>query len=357
MRSSTHQEIVVYGVKSAAGGGTTVGPVTLAAANPPAPTQSNWATANVLSINGSFSGTGNFNTQNQTRWVSLGGYAMPAAGQIPANATGLSTQLRIAHFESGSSSQTQNLKVLVRTPRTRARSARSTSPRSTSQADVTLNVPSTCLSAAALNSGSFRLRFQIQHTSSGTSNIAANLDGMELKVSYTVPASGGGGLTPTSGCVTQRPYYNRTNHVPGFDGTCTLHPVHGSTPTGSPQCDTTHVCATFWGTVYAPSAALTSSPTCSRFPCSDAVSSLACSRSVTTSSPTRSVPISVAPVSTGGVRNREMVFTAKVVGTTADKLVAHVCIADVEACVDGTRSVPGGQSPPAVLVRSWKVTR
>ena len=69
------------------------------------------------------------------------------------------------------------------------------------------------------------------------------------------------------------------------------------------------------------------------------------------------VPISVAPVSTGGVRNREMVFTAKVVGTTTDKLVAHVCIADVEACVDGTRSVPGGQTPPAVLIRSWKVTR
>ena len=82
------------------------------------------------------------------------------------------------------------------------------------------------------------------------------LDGVELSITYTVA---GGGLSPARGCITQTPYYNPNDHSPAYnDGrpttSCALFKV-ANDPTSGGDGHFPRV-VTFWGTVYAPSAAM-----------------------------------------------------------------------------------------------------
>src|SRR5262249_41489430 len=133
--------------------------------------------------------------------------------------------------------------------------------RSTSNADVTLNIPNNCLTATALNTGAFTLQYSVQHstcTGTGCTLISTGLDGMQLKVSYSVPTAGGN-LHGQTGCITQTPYYSPVDHSPAYQGACAVLTVSGN-PNQVGNDPTTWNIAAFWGTVYAPSSALDIQP-------------------------------------------------------------------------------------------------
>ena len=139
--------------------------------------------------------TGNFNTSNQTRWISSTGYAI--SPQIPGGATGISVNARIVHSETfGNPSQVGSLQLLVRNQADTATLCTvPVTPSATSGAgtDATVALPAACgLDQNALNNGTFTLRYQVTHSTCGGSpacaNISSSLDGIELQVSYTTSA-------------------------------------------------------------------------------------------------------------------------------------------------------------------------
>jgi hypothetical protein len=223
-------------------------------------------------------------------------------------------------------------------------------PRAAS-ADVTLNVPAGCLTSALLNTGTFKLRFQIAHTSTctgGCSNIAATLDGMELKVSYSIPPAGAG-LNGESGCITPAgPYYSPVDHSPAYQGACALLTVAGN-PNQVGNDPTTWNVAAMWGTVYAPSAALDIQPYDLQVPVFNR--GFVARMAMLGYNPTGNaiVPITVAPTVATITSNRRVTFTARIGGVT--KLTA-----DVEFCDNGCAGTTQGSNPP-IKIYSWQVNR
>jgi hypothetical protein len=183
------------------------------------------------------------------------------------------------------------------------------------------------------------------------------LDGVELTITYTTP-SGAGSLNPASGCITQHPYYNPTDHSPGYDNdgagpnptACALFKVEGDANGGHfPRV------VTFWGTVYTPSAAMDvpvdvlSVPVFGR---GVVARTLMLGYNIATDA---QVPVTTTPLTGGQPQNRTMTLTGQVSGK-ATKVVATV-----EFCDFGCPGIaPPSQQPggrPAVKVHSWQVTR
>ena len=122
-------------------------------------------------------------------------------------------------------------------------------------------MPNNCLTAAQLNAGSFRLRYQIaahQLHAAAAASSRRRSTGSQLKVNYSVPTADAG-LDGATGCATQTPYYSPTTTRPAYQGACALLTVAGN-PNQIGNDPTTWNVAALWGTVYAPSAALDIQP-------------------------------------------------------------------------------------------------
>jgi hypothetical protein len=155
-------------------------------------------------------------------------------------------------------------------------------------------------------------------------------------------------LNPGSGCITKTPYYNPPggndgpDHAPAFGGACALFRVSTDADGGSfPRI------ATFWGTVYAPSAAL-DMPV-------DVLTTPVFNRGVVARMLMLGYNVAnnaVVPLSTdvliASLQNRRVTFTASV---GSSKVTADVEFCDHDATPCGTQGIGG------VKVWSWKVTR
>jgi hypothetical protein len=187
----------------------------------------------------------------------------------------------------------------------------------------------------------------------------AILDGIELTISYTIPASTGA-LSPARGCVTQVPYYNPSDHSPGYDNdgagpnptSCALFKVAADAPGGDGHFPRV---VTFWGTVYAPSAAMdvpVDVLTVPVFGRGVVARMLMLGYKVATDA---QVPVTTAPLTGGQPQNRTVTLTGQANGKPT-KVVATVEFCDL-GCpgVAPPAQQPGGK--PAVKVYSWQVTR
>ena len=176
--------------------------VNLIASSPPAPTTSSPGFSNLtnaLAIDTTNTASSNsFNTLNQTRWITVGGYS---TNQVPAGATNISLQARVAHVENTTGSSISNLSVLIRNAADTATLCSGNVTKATSLTTQLVTLTSCGLTLNDLNTGNFRIRYQVQHSGSGTTNVSTALDGVELVVNYTPlgPTSGSVSLTGYSG--------------------------------------------------------------------------------------------------------------------------------------------------------------
>ncbi len=174
--------------------------VTLAPSSPPVPTTSSPGFSNLTNAlalgDNNTANSGSFNTQNQIRSIFLGGYT---TGQVPAGATNIQVQARVRHQDSTTGGSISNLQVLVRDAADTSTFCTLNVDKSTSM--VTALAPSSgpvacgSITQNDLNTGNYRLRYQVQHSGSGSTNVSSNLDGLELVVTYTL---GGNSSASTS---------------------------------------------------------------------------------------------------------------------------------------------------------------
>jgi hypothetical protein len=332
--STTHQEIVMYGVKAPPA--TSVGPNTW---RPTIATPTGtWTNANnSLAVDGNSATTSFTGTTGSTRRLTLSSYTT-ASGQIPANGTITAATLRVAHSES-STSRITGRTVTVTPGGASACTALSVNG-STSLATQTFDaLASGCLNTPAKING-FSAQYSTTYAcSSGCSgNTTSNLDGIELDVTYTVPGSGT--LDGNSGCLLKAPYYVASDHSPDPTA-CALFKIDSVTGQ-SPRI------AVFWGTVYTPTSALdipvdiTTTPVFNR---GVVARMLMLGFNSTTSSNT---PISTTPLS-GSFSDRRMTLVATV--TSGGR--AATATADVEIC-DYT---PNPCNNGTAKIWSWKVDR
>ena len=220
--STTQQEVVLYGVKSAVPN--SVGPMTW---RPSTATQTTgtWTNPNsALVVDGSSATTSFTGTSGgTTRRLTLSGYATTPASTIPANATITAATLRVAHNES-TSSRISSRTVTV-TPVGAGACSALTVNSSTNATPVTQSfdvLASGCLNTPTKINAGFSAQYVPTYTCSGGScggTTTSSLDGIELDVTYTSPGSSGS-LDGASGCIVQAPYYAPTDHSPGYNGTC-----------------------------------------------------------------------------------------------------------------------------------------
>jgi hypothetical protein len=338
--STTQQEIVLYGVKAAAPN--SVGPNTW---RPSVATQTTgpWTSANsALIVDGtsaqtSYTGSSSGGT---TRRLTLSNYATTPASTIPANATITAANLRVAHNESSPSGNRISSRQVTVTPvglgacaAQNVSSANQGTP-ATQQFDV---LASGCLNTPAKINGGFAAQYSTTYTCSGTCSgtTNSNLDGIELDVTYTTPGSSA--LDGESGCILQAPYYAAADHSPGAGGACALFridAVNGQSPRT----------AAFWGTVYAPNAALDIPVDIMTVPVFNrgvVARMLMLGFNSTNSS---NVPISTTPL-LGSSVNRTMTLTGAYTNPAGQKTTV---VANVLLCDFGCSGVQ---------VLSWKVNR
>jgi hypothetical protein len=334
--SSTHQEIVLYGVKSGSAGGSNNATLRASSAS-----GSNWTgTSSGTTINGSSATTTFSGTSGATRTITLTNYS-PALSIDPAS-TNLTTTLRIAHSESNTSRIT-NPQIQIQSANGGTTYCTVSANPTTSLATQSLAIPAGCLTIARLNQG-IRAAYAVTYACSGRScgSSTASLDGIEFDVSWTPPGTSTGSLKPSSGCVVQTPYYSPQNHSPAYNGACALFSVASDGNGGH-----TPRVAVFWGTVYAPSAAM-DVPV-------DVLTVPVFNRGVVARvlmlgyqvAANAQVPITTTPITATLPSNRRVVLTASIAGN--EKLVADVELCD-SAC-DNTH--PAGSTK----IWSWTVTR
>ena len=226
---------------------------------------------------------------------------------------------------------------------------KSTANNATPVSQTFTDVKTGCLDTPAKINGA-TIAYAVGHTATaGTAT--PTLDGITLTVTYT-PAGGASALNPESGCITQSPYYNPTDHSPAYNGACALiritRPPLSQTP---PPGDIRKL--TLWGTAYAPSAAfdlpvdLLPVPVFNR---GVVARMLMLGYQVANST---QVPFTTVPLAGSTPQNRTATFTATIPGT------ATRVIANVEFCDNGCAGQPPAPtgSPVPVVVHSWKVTR
>jgi hypothetical protein len=342
--STTKQEITLMGLRAApapSAVGTTWTPTSYLAGT----TFTNPANGEAV---GGGTATAALSTTTTSRSITLTQFTpttwpVPAANLVPTDAIINKVELDVTHSDSSTSQL--NAPTLAVTSGTTSCSpatlARHTNLTATGADLVDLT---SCLNTPALLNAGINAQFT---TTRASSSPTETLDGMQLKVTYTPqpPCTPTGGLTPGCGCTTKAPYYHggdaTADHAPAYNGACALFRVASDTAGGQfPRV------VTFWGTVYAPSAAL-------------------------------DMPVDVltVPVFNRGVVARMLmlgynVANNAVVPITTDVLLASLSnrrvtltategnskvTADVEFCdYDAT---PCGGQPQGVKIWSWKVQR
>ncbi len=316
--SSTHQEIVMYGVRSASSG-TPVGPVTWTPQDYTNGGNGFTNPANGRVVDGSLA-TARVTSGVPTRTMTLtefsptAAFPVPGANQIPAGSTIDSVVLSVTHRESNTG-QTQPPTVDVTPFGAGACGASALSEHTGLSAD-TVDLTD-CLDTPDKINGGVSVLYTARRKSSSPTEY---LDGMSFGVIYTPPVVNGS-LNGESGCVTQAPYYSPQNHSPAYNGACALFSVASNANGGhSPRV------AAFWGTVYAPSAAL-DVPV-------DILTVPVFNRGVVARmlmlgynlAADASVPITTTPITANAPANRRAVFTATVPGKSTS------LVADVEFC-------------------------
>jgi hypothetical protein len=327
--SDTHQEIVMYGVRSltsATPRNVSLDPSTAA------PVSGTWTPSTnayqaALRLDGSSVSTSNTGRTTATRQFKLSGYSMPTP--IPAGSTNVGVTATVTHAE-GSRYDSQQIIV---------------TPHTGTGCTVNVGAPVTCLNADQINSGidvTYSVRYNCTSILTCGGSQTASLDGIQLVVTYTPPATTGN-LDPESGCITKAPYYDLTTHAPAANGACALFQIVADGAGG-----TAPRVAAFWGTVYAPSAALDVPVDVLSVPVFDrgvVARMLMLGYNVAA---TAQVPISSTPITANLANNRRMTFTATIPGKSTS------VTADVEFCDFGCDSShPAGSTK----VWSWTVTR
>jgi hypothetical protein len=361
-QSTTHQEIVLYGVRGAATpppvGPTTWTPAAIANGSPGFDASGTNVYTNGRVMNDGLTANANLSTSG-ARTVTLTQFSpttwpVPAANQIPAGSTINTVTLQVRHSESSTSSTSGVTAGYSVTPAGAATACTglpaltTNTSMHTDSVNVTscLNTPDK-LNGLPTNNG-VGVTFSVNRL--GSTSRTASLDGMQLLVTYTPPASAGGsGLTPESGCITQAPYYNPPggndgpDHEPGFNGACALVKV---ARTGSPDGGSFPRIVAFWGTVYAPSAALDLPVDVLTYPVFNrgaVARMMMLGYNIATDAP--------APIATdvliASLQNRRATLSATAGTSTV--------VADVEFCDHDF--TPCGGTPNGVKIRSWKVTR
>jgi hypothetical protein len=353
--STTHQEIAIYDAR-----GATASTPQSATIRPSNGTGTSWTNGNNGTTINSSSATSAFpasSTPNNTvRTISLSGYT--PAMSIPNGSTAISFTTRIAHSETGGTGSTaqsriNNQQIVLRDATSGTAISGCTIPVSDSGSTGTVQtptVPAACLTSltiAQLNAGiraDYNVTYQCS-ASCGTSTYTESLDGVEFVVGWTPPASGGGvGSIPgSSGCITQVPYYNPTDHSPAYNGACALLRVSTDAAGGSYP----RVLAVY-GTVYAPSAAIDVPVDIMTVPVFNrgvVARMLMLGYNVANNA---LVPITTVPQSTT-LQNRYMTLTASVPGKSTKVSTT------VEVC--DWVSTPCGGTANGVKVWSWQVSR
>ena len=337
--SSTHQEIVMYGVRSSSSG-TQVGPVTWTPQNFTNGANPFTSPANGRIVDGSVA-TASLTSGTPTRTMALTQFSpstwpIPGANQIPAGSTINSVVLSVTHNESNTS-QTAAPTVNV-TPSGAGACGASALPEHTGLTSDTVDVTACLNTPDKLNGGASVLFTASRSSGSPTES----LDGMTLSVTYTPPAVVGS-LNGETGCVTQAPYYSPQDHSPAYNGACALFSVASNANGGhSPRV------AAFWGTVYAPSAALDVPVDVLTVPVFNrgvVARTLMLGYNLAANA---TVPITTTPITANAPANRRVIFTATVPGKTT-KLVA-----DVEFCDSACDATHGAGT---TKIWSWTVSR
>jgi hypothetical protein len=264
-------------------------------------------------------------------------WPIPAANQIPSGSTINNVTLSVTHSESNTSQ--------TAAPTVNVSCGAVNLPEHTASTADPVDVTSCLNTPAKLNAGVSALFSASRNSNSPT----VTLSGMSLSVTYTPPADVGS-LTPASGCITQVPYYG-PNHEPAYNGACALFSVASNANGG-----TAPRVAVFWGTVYAPSAALDVPVDVLSVPVFDrgvVARMLMLGYNVASNA---QVPISSTPITANVPNNREVTFTACIgpcgAPTGSTKLEADVVFCDSTFDPRCTGTAAGG-----VKVQSWKVTR
>ncbi len=344
MPSSSHQEIVVYGLRSGAAGQVAV------SWNPTSATNgaSGFANPNNALVLDNVSASAALSSSVTSRSITLNQFSpstwpIPLASEIPAGSTINAVTLAVTHSES-STSQTNNPQVVVTSGTTTcptATLAEHTNLTATGADNVDLT---SCLNTPALLNAGVNAQFTARRSSSSPTE---NLDGMQLKITYTPPPSGGGPLAASTGCITQTPYYSPQDHSPAYNGACALLRVSDNNNGGSfPRV------MTLWGTVYAPSAALDVPVDVMTVPVFNrgvVARMLMLGYNIENNAV---VPITTTPLAGVIATNRHMVLTATIPGkTTRVQADVEFCDTDGTSC-SGDPDVTGGTH-----IWSWKVIR
>jgi hypothetical protein len=347
--SSTKQEIVLYAPKAPALGSWAPAINTTGSYTNPA---NGFTNPDYGSRIGGAQATGQLSTTTPTRTITYKQFTpstwnttapVGPADTIPAGVTIKSVRLLVNHWESNTA-QIAAPTVQV-TPAGSAACAANTlalhaAPITTTPGN-TVPVPdvvdlSSCITTPAQLNGGLSINFSVTKTA-GSTTPTEYLDGFLVQVTYNAPA--GSQFAPSTGCVTQAPYYDPYNHSPGYSGACAVLKVdrNGTAPR----------IMTLWGTVYAPSAALDTPVDVLTVPVFNrgvVARMLMLGYNVANDA---QVPITTTPL-VGSLQNRRMTLTAQVPGSTT------TIVADVELCDYGCSNVPAGTR---VKIWSWHLTR
>jgi hypothetical protein len=344
--ATTHQEIVLYG--RATNPLLTVGPKTWTAATV-AQTTGTWTTpANAAAIDGATASTSFTNTTGSggtNRTLTLSAYATNPAAAVPNNATITAATLRVAHSEGAKiTSRTATI-----TPGGASACGANTVTASTSLTTQSFDVLS-CLNTPAKVNG-MKLDYTAKYvctSSCGTATLAA-LDGAQIDITYTVPA--------TTNCITQTPYYNPADHSPAYQGACALLTVSGN-PNQIGNDPTTWNVATFWGTVYAPTAALDIQPYDLQVPVFNRGFASRMAMLGYNPSGNAIVSLSTTPTVQTITLPRDVVLTAQVPNPAGNPAKFDVIRAEVKLCTGVDTScggTPVGNPATYAQIISWKV--
>jgi hypothetical protein len=274
-------------------------------------------------------------------------WPIPATDTIPAGVTIKSVRLLVNHWESNTAqvaAPTVQVTPAGGSPCAASTLALHAAPITTTPGN-TVPVPdvvnlSSCITTSAQLNGGLSINFSVTRATGTTASPTEYLDGFLVQVTYNAPA--GSQFAPSTGCVTQAPYYDPYNHSPGYSGACAVFKVSTNSAGG-----TAPRIATLWGTVYAPSAALDTPVDVLTVPVFNrgvVARMLMLGYNVANDA---QVPITTTPL-VGSLQNRRMTLTVQVPGSTT-KIVA-----DVELCDYGCSNVPAGTR---VKIWSWQLTR
>jgi hypothetical protein len=341
-QSTTHQEIVLYGLR-----GATPPPPQSATLTATAAAGANWTNpGNGTTIDNSTATTAFSGTTSASRSLTLSGFG-PTPNIDPAS-TNFGVTMRVAHSET-STSRINSRQVAIKDATGATTYCTVTVNSSSSLTTQTMTVPAGCLTIARLTAGiqaTYTVGYQCSSSCSSTATAA--LDGIDFTATWTPPAVSGGGLAAGSGCVTQVPYYNPPgaspgpDHAPGYNGACALVKVARDGTDGGhfPRI------VAFWGTVYAPSAALDLPVDVLTVPVFNrgvVARMMMLGYNIATDAP--------APISTdvliAALQNRRTVLTATVGSSRV--------VADVEYCDHDY--TPCNGTPNGVKIHTWRVTR